>query len=107
MCLITQIRNGGVNTFAAAGEEGRYIPTGPYPDRTAEEKLEELNLLAEWSSADSAPHLHWDAAYIATRDEIFPPDHMRAWWNPLGLGTEFDSFHYPFANPRLILNELQ
>lgn len=102
-----QIRNGGVNTFAAAGEEGRYIPTGPYPDRTAEEKLDELNLLAEWSSADSSPHLHWDAAYIATRDEIFPPDNMRAWWSPLGLGTEFDSFHYPFSHPQLILNELR
>lgn len=102
-----QIRNGGINTFAAAGEEGRYIPTGPYPDRTAEEKLDELNLLAEWSSADSTPRLHWDAAYIATRDEIFPPDNMRAWWNPLGLGTEFDSFHYPFSDPQLILNELR
>ena len=102
------IRTGGDNPFAAAGDEaGRYIPTGPYPDRTAEEKLDELNLLAERAAADSTPHLHWNAAYIAPRDEIFPPDHMRAYWHPLHLGTEFDSYHYPFTNPSLILNELK
>ena len=104
----TLIRTGGDNPFAAAGDEaGRYIPTGPYPDRTAEEKLDELNLLAERAAADSTPHLHWNAAYIATRDEIVPPDHMRAYWHPLHLGTEFDSYHYPFSAPSLILNELK
>ena len=104
----TQIRNGGSNPFAAGDNaDGRYIPTGSYPDRTAEEKLDELNLLAERAAADSTPHLRWDAAYIATRDEIFPPDNMRAYWNPLSLGTEFDSFHYPFSDPQLILNELK
>lgn len=104
----SRIHNGdAASPLATAGDEGRYIPAGPYPDRTAEEKLDELNLLAEWSRADSSTHLHWDAAYIATRDEIFPPDNMRAWWNPLNLGTEFDSFHYPFSNPQLIFNELK
>lgn len=102
----TLIRNGGSNPFSANVEDGRYIPTGAYPDRTAEEKLEELNLLAERAAHDSAPRLRWDAAYIAVRDEIFPPDNMRAWWNPLGLGTEFDSYHYPFSHPEIILREL-
>lgn len=102
------IRSGGDNPFAAENNEaGRYIPVGPYPDRSPEEKLDELNLLAERAAADSTPHIRWDAAYIATRDEIFPPDNMRAYWNPLGLGTEFDSFHYPFSDPQLILRELK
>lgn len=102
----TLVRNGGNNPFTAAGEDGRYIPTGPYPDRSAEEKLDELNRLADWSAEESTPQIRWDAAYIATRDEIFPTDNMRAWWNPLGLGTEFDSFHYPFSDKNLIINEL-
>lgn len=103
----TLIHHGGSNPFSAGNEAERYIPNGVYPDRSAEEKLEELNTLAEWADGDSSPHLRWDAAYIATQDEIFPPNNMRAWWNPLGLGTEFDSYHYPFSRPEIIFRELQ
>ncbi len=98
---------GGGNTFNDGSQSGvRYIPEGPFADRSVEEKIEELDCLAEWSRANSAAHLHWDTAYIANKDEIFPPANMRAYWNSLGLGTEFESFHYPFANPDIILGQL-
>ncbi len=90
---------GGINSFQTASQEGaRYIPGGPFPERSAQDKLAELDLLAEWSGADSAAHLRWDAAYIGDKDEIFPPANMRAYWHSVGLGTEFASFHYPFAD---------
>ena len=97
----------GMNPFNEKAYGGvRYIPEGPYPDRSIEEKIEELTLLAERSKADSAAHLHWDAAYIADQDEIFPPAKMRDYWGSVGLGTEFASYHYPFADPDIVLRHL-
>ncbi len=97
----------GMNPFNEKTYGGlRYIPEGPYADRSIEEKIEELSLLAERSKADSAAHLKWDAAYIATKDEIFPPDKMRDYWHSVGLGTEFESYHYPFAHPQVVLNHI-
>ena len=97
----------GMNPFNEKTYGGlRYIPEGPYPDRTIEEKIDELTSLAERSKADSAAHLKWDAAYIATKDEIFPPDKMRDYWHSVGLGTEFESYHYPFAHPEVVLNHI-
>lgn len=105
----TIARNGGENAFAATGSaaDGRYIPTGPYPDRSADEKVDELMNLAELAKAHSAPHLTWHRAYIADKDEIFPPARMRDYWHSVGLGTEFDSYHYPFADAGIVLNELK
>ncbi len=101
-------RNGGINEFAATGSsDGRYIPTGPYADRTAEQKVEELTELAERAQAYSAAHLTWHRAYIADKDEIFPPARMRDYWSSVGLGTEFDSYHYPFSNPDIVLREIE
>ena len=97
----------GMNPFNEKTYGGlRYIPEGPFADRSIEAKIDELNLLAERSKADSAAHLRWDAAYIATKDEIFPPDKMRAYWHSVGLGTEFESYHYPFAHPEIVLKHL-
>lgn len=98
--------NGGENAFAANADVGRYIPTGPYPDRSAEEKVDELMNLSERAKAYSAAHLTWHRAYIADKDEIFPPVRMRDYWGSVGLGTEFDSYHYPFSHPEIVLNEL-
>lgn len=95
------------NPFMAGAEEGRYMPTGPYPDRSAGEKVAELEFLAGEAEKESAPHLRWDKAYIADKDEIFPPARMWDYWQTVGLGTGFDSYHYPFANPAIVLNELQ
>lgn len=105
----TIARNGGTNEFAAVGPaaEGRYIPTGPYPERSADEKVAELINLSERAKAYSATHLTWHCAYIADKDEIFPPARMRDYWGTVGLGTEFDSYHYPFSNPAIVLNELK
>ena len=97
----------GMNPFNEKTYGGlRYIPEGPYADRSIEEKIDELSLLAERSKADSAAHIKWDAAYIATKDEIFPPDKMRDYWHSVGLGTEFESYHYPFAHPQVVLNHI-
>ncbi len=84
----------------------RSIPDGPFPDRSIEDKITELNRLAEWSKADSEACLTWDKAYIGTKDEIFPPSKMEAYWKSVGLGTFFESFHYPFADPSIVLNQL-
>lgn len=97
----------GMNPFNEKAYGGvRYIPEGPYPDRSIDEKVEELTRLAEWSKASSAANLRWHKAYIADKDEIFPPANMRAYWQSVGLGTEFESYHYPFANPAIILDNL-
>ncbi len=103
----TLAKLGGENPFNDGSQGGiRYMPAGPFPERSIEEKIEELDLLAAWSRDNSAPHLHWDAAYIGDKDEIIPPDRMRAWWHSVGLGTEFESYHYPFANPDIVCKHL-
>ncbi len=93
-----QARSGG-NSFDDGSQAGiRYMPAGPFAERSIEEKLEELDFLAAQSREAASATLHWDAAFIADKDEIFPPDNMRAWWNSVGLGTEFNSYHYPFGD---------
>lgn len=97
----------GMNPFHEKTYGGlRYIPEGPFPDRSIEDKIEELRLLAEWSKEDSAAHLRWDEAWIGDKDEIFPPAKMWAYWQSVGLGTGFESYHYPFADPNIVLRQL-
>ena len=104
----TMAKNGEDNNpFAVGAEEGRYMPTGPYPDRTAAEKVAELEYLAAMAEAESTAHLQWHKAYIADKDEIFPPARMWDYWQTVGLGTGFESWHYPFANPAIVLDELR
>lgn len=90
----------------AAAAPGRGIPTGPYAERSPQEQVEELTRLAAWSEKSSAARLAWHKAWIADRDEIFPPANMWAWWQSVGLGTGFESYHYPFADPAIVLREL-
>ncbi len=100
-------RNGGTNDFKDGSQEtNRYMPDGPFAERSITDKTEELNLLAEWSRHNSSATLRWDAAFIGDKDEIFPPDNMRAYWHSVGLGTEFESYHYPFSQPEIILGQL-
>lgn len=96
----------GTNAAAEHQDASRYMPDGPYPDRDAFEKIAELENLAAWSKDSPAPTLAWDKAYIADKDEIFPPANMRAYWEPRGLGTSFSGYHYPFVHPEIVLNEL-
>lgn len=91
---------------AAAADPGRAIPPGPYADRSMQDKVEELSRLAEWSRESSAAHLTWHKAWIGDKDEIFPPANMWAYWQSVGLGTGFESYHYPFADPAIVLREL-
>ncbi len=95
------------NPFNDGSQQGRYMPEGPYPERSIAEKIAELDHLAERSTAEAGAYLHWDAAYIADKDEIFPPAHLRAYWGSVGLGTEFSGYHYPFADPAIVLRELE
>ncbi len=93
----------GMNPFNEKTYGGiRAIPEGPFEERSIEEKIEELRLLAEASQANSAAHIAWDAAWIGDKDEIFPPERMRAYWQPLGIAHEFESYHYPFADPQIV-----
>ncbi len=84
----------------------RAIPEGPYPDRSIEEKIDELQLLAERSKGATESQLDWTEAYIADKDEIFPPQKMWDYWQTRGLGIGFESYHYPFSDAQLILNHL-
>ena len=99
-------KSGTANPFADDAQAGRYMPDGPYPDRPAADKVDELMFLSGLAEQNSAAHLHWHKAYIADKDEIFPPARMRDYWGSVGLGTEFDSYHYPFSHPEIVLNEL-
>lgn len=99
-------RSGGENAFAATADGSRYMPTGPWQEPTIEVKIDELNHLAGASRESSSEHIAWTRAYIADRDEIFPPARMRSYWATRGLGTEFSSYHYPFAHPEIVLDEL-
>lgn len=97
----------GMNPFHEKTYGGlRYIPEGPFADRSIEDKIEELRLLAEWSKENSAAHIRWDEAWIGDKDEIFPPAKMWAYWQSVGLGTGFESYHYPFADPNIVLRQL-
>ena len=86
--------------------EGRSAPSGPYPDRSVDEKIDELTKLAKWSRETSSSDIHWHKAYIGDKDEIFPPAKMEAYWAKVGLGTHFNSYHYPFADPRIVLDNI-
>ena len=97
------IVRGGLNSQAMGS---RSMPSGPYPDRSPQEKLAELERLAAWSRADSAAHLTWHAAFIGNQDEMFPPPKMWAYWQSVGLGTGFAGSHYPFAQPSIVLDRL-
>lgn len=82
------------------------MPAGQFPERSADEKVAELERLAEWSRQRSGAHLTWHTAYIADRDEIYPSENMWAYWQTVGLGTGVSGGHYPFADTALILQEL-
>lgn len=95
----------GGNPFKDESSPERYAPAGPYAEPTSRQQLEELEFLADaCQSLPEQPHLNWTRAYIATRDEIFPPDRMRAYWGE--KGTEFESYHFPFYNESIVMGEL-
>lgn len=83
------------------------VPQGDFPERSLEENIAELGYLAEQSAQNSAPSILWNKAYIAAGDAIFPPAAMRAYWGSAGLGTGIAGPHYPFADPRVVLDEME
>lgn len=95
----------GGNPFKDEEHPTRYAPPGPFEEPSPQQQVEELDFLAEaCQSLPEQPQLPWHRAYIATQDEIFPPARMRAYWGD--TGHDFDSFHFPFYHPEIILNEL-
>ncbi len=84
----------------------RAIPDGPHEDRSIEAKIDELQLLAERSKGAEGSVINWDQAYIADKDEIFPPQKMWDYWKTRGLGQDFESYHYPFSDPAIVLNHI-
>lgn len=83
------------------------VPQGDFPERSLEENTAELGYLAEQSVQSSKENIHWDKAYIAVGDSIFPSAAMRAYWSSVGLGAEMAGPHYPFADPRVVLDEIE
>lgn len=64
------------------------------------ERLEELEKLYGISSVAYEPAIKWSDALIGSRDGIFPPDNMLAYWQPRmepGRLTVADLPHYPFG----------
>lgn len=82
------------------------VPQGGFPERSLEENTAELGYL-EQSAQTPAENIHWSKAYIAADDAIFPPASMRAYWSGIGLGIEMPGPHYPFADPRVVLDEIE
>ncbi len=95
----------GGNPFKDDACPERYAPAGPFAEPGPQQQVEELDFLAEaCQTLPEPPHLPWHRAYIATRDEIFPPDRMRAYWGE--RGQDFESYHFPFYTPEIVLGEL-
>lgn len=95
----------GGNPFKDESTPEKYAPAGTFEEPTTQQQVEELDFLADaCQSLPEQPHLPWSRAYIATRDEIFPPARMRAYWGELGL--DFESYHFPFYTPEIVLGEL-
>ena len=95
----------GGNPFKDESAPERYAPAGPCAEPTAQQQVEELEFLSNaCQTRPEQPHLPWHRAYIATRDEIFPPARMRAYWGETGV--DFESYHFPFYNAKIVLGEL-
>lgn len=95
----------GGNPFRDDAHPEKYAPAGDFEEPSPQQQVEELDFLAEaCQTLPEQPHLPWHRAYIATRDEIFPPARMRAYWGE--TGQDFESYHFPFYNPEIVLGEL-
>lgn len=95
----------GGNAFRDESAPEKYAPAGDFEEPGPQQQVEELDSLAgACQTLPEQPHLPWTRAYIATRDEIFPPARMRAYWGE--LGQDFESFHFPFYTPEIVLGEL-
>lgn len=103
---IRTVASAGGNIFKDEAHPEKYAPAGPFEEPSPRLQLEELDFLAEaCQTLPEQPHLPWNRAYIANRDEIFPPDRMRAYWGE--RGQDFDSFHFPFYTTEIVLGELK
>ena len=95
----------GGNPFKDEQHPEKYAPSGPFAEPSAQQQVEELEFLSDaCQTLPEQPHLPWHRAYIATKDEIFPPARMHAWWGE--RGADFESFHFPFYNAEIVLKEL-
>ena len=71
----------GGNAFKDESTPEKYAPAGTFEEPAAQQQVEELDFLADaCQTLPEQPHLPWSRAWIATRDEIFPPAHMISLW---------------------------
>ena len=95
----------GGNPFRDESHPEKYAPAGDFEEPSPQQQVAELDFLAEaCQTLPEQPHLPWSRAYIATRDEIFPPARMRAYWGE--LGQDFESYHFPFYHSELVTDIL-
>ena len=103
---IKSVATMGGNPFKDEAHPEKYAPAGPFEEPTPQQQVEELDFLADaCQTLPEQPHLPWSRAYIATMDEIFPPSRMQAYWGESGV--DFESYHFPFYNESVVIDELQ
>ena len=95
----------GGNPFKDEQHPEKYAPGGSYEEPSPQDQVEELDFLANaCQTLPEQPHLPWHCAYIATMDEIFPHARMQAYWGERGVN--FESYHFPFHHPEIVIGEL-
>lgn len=79
-------------------------------NRSETEKLTELQTLFDLSTKAYRLAIRWDEAVIGSRDQIFSPANMQAYWQDESPSTEVeivaDMPHYPFGDPNVVLRRI-
>lgn len=94
---LNAIRQAGIGLFFERAYGGaEHVPPSHLPQRSIEELAEELETLYAAALHTTDLSIPWSGALIGSRDAIFPPHHLQAFWGE--RGTVFDAPHYPFAD---------
>lgn len=73
-------------------------------NRTEEDKIEELEMLAVQAACLYVPNIKWSKAIVGSEDVIFSPENMLRYW---GIRAEVLPLpHYPFGDAGLIEREI-
>lgn len=103
---LNAIRKAGTGLFFERAYGGAsHVPPSHLPGRSIEELAAELETLHEAARQPRLSSLAWSHAFIGSRDAIFPPQNLQAFWGE--RGTVFDAPHYPFADASFFLSSLR
>lgn len=89
------IRQSGVGLFFKRAYGG-LVPPSHLPQRGLAELADELDALAAAADNPAPGGVAWNGALIGSRDAIFPPQNLHAYWGKRAVA--FDAPHYPFAD---------